>query len=170
MKFVLRGENCISCAPSIHYEAMNRTLILLISFTILCAGCSTSFEGIRLRATGPVIDDAFRQIAIAVDLDGYATTLSDAATRRLETAWRDLKEEERLAGSGEDAVGAVRARLTLRLAPRGRMYDVLLGLYLRYEEQHGVVKEIAAPAGHPLVTKWHRILNALVERESKEED
>lgn len=142
----------------------------LILALLLCPSCSGSFEGIRLRARAPAIDDAFRRISIAVGLDGYEIALSDAGSRRLETTWREMKKEEWAAGERDVDGMVMRSRLTLSLLPRGIMYDVLLGVYVRYVRQNGEVEDRAVPADHPLATKWYRTLNALVDRESREED
>jgi|WetSurMetagenome_2_1015567.scaffolds.fasta_scaffold267080_2 hypothetical protein len=144
---------------------MKSTLPLIIAL-IFSTGCSSSFEGIRIRARAPGMDEAFRKIRIAMELDGFTVAAADPATYVLETAWRVVREDEQ--GKGDGAAGEVRMRLDLKV--RGTMYDVLLAVFVRRTSGDGAGRETAVPAGHPLAVKWQRILSALVERESKEED
>jgi hypothetical protein len=148
---------------------MKQTHLFLV-FCLLAAGCSSQFEGIRMRARAPAIDEAFRKIGIAVGLEDFTLRRNDPLSRVLETAWRDVREDERGPEKGTASGKPVQVRLTLGLMPRGMMYDVLLGVNLRREDGSGTMQETAAPPGHPLTVKWRRILNALVEQESKEED
>lgn len=144
-----------------------RSALLLVA--LFFCGCATSFQGYRMRATAPGMDEAFRKIGIAADLDGYTRTTSDPVEWSFQTDWRAIKKEERSggksAGSGDDE----QVRLTVKLALRGRMYDVFLGIFLRSGET-GSAEERPAPVDHPVVMKWRKILNSLLVREARDED
>lgn len=141
---------------------------VLVVLCLALHGCSTPFEGIRLRARSPAIDEAYRKLRLTVDLDGYTVERADAGSRWLETGWREVREEELPPGERQNA-GVQSVRLTLRLAPRGTLYDVHLGVLLR-SGISGAGEARPAPTGHPLVLKWRTILGRLLERESREED
>jgi hypothetical protein len=142
----------------------------LLAICLLVSGCSSQFEGIRMRAHTPGIDEAFRKIGIAVGLEGFQFTRNEPQSRILETAWRDLRKDERGRDEETPSGTPMQARLTVGVVSRGTMYDVLMGVYVRGADEQGIVRETAVPPGHPLAVKWQRILSALVERESKEED
>jgi len=146
-----------------------KPLLQMVLLSLIIGGCSSSFEGIRMRSRAPDIDEAFRKIGIAVDLDGYTRVMNDPAARVFQTDWRMLRNEERPTEDQGRPVGADQARLTLKLASRGHMYDVFLGVFVRSEE-NGAVQEGPVPADHPLAMKWRKVLNSLLERESRDED
>lgn len=110
-----------------------------------------------MRAASPGIDDAFRKIRIAAGLDGYAVDTVDVASRSFTTAWKE-------GGTDGECV-----RLSVRLAPRGRMYDVLLEVMAARGEGE-TVQERHASADHPVVVRWRALLGKMLERESREED
>jgi hypothetical protein len=141
---------------------------VLISGTLLW-GCSPSFQGIRMRAQGPEINEAFRKLVLAAETDEYRTTLVDPVTHRLETDWRNLKEKEMVAADRALPTGAVQSRLTLQLQARGRLFEVYCSPELRYREGENWRVNVA-DVRHPLWEKWVRTINALVEKEAKEED
>jgi hypothetical protein len=143
---------------------------LFLAIGLLASGCAPQFEGIRMRAHSPGIDEAFRKIGIAVGLEGFQLTRNEPESHTLETAWRDMRKDERGPDEGTPSGTPMQARLTVGVVSRGMMYDVLIGVYVRGADERGVVRETAVPPGHPLAVKWQRILGALVERESREED
>lgn len=138
--------------------------------TVSLAGCSPSFQGIRLRAQHPPINEAYRKITLALTVDGYVIAGAQPSRFTAETAWRDAKANER---SDADKVppaneGPVESRLEVRLERRGMLYDVYFTPMLRYGGPSGTI--IIAGIRHPLREKWEKALSALVEREAKEED
>lgn len=167
--FVLPLGGCIYRSSSTYYHNSMKLLLQTVLLSLIIGGCSSPFEGIRMRARAPDLDQAFRKIGIAVDLDGYTRVMNDPASRVFQTDWRVLRNEERPPEDRGRAVGADEARLTLKIAPRGQMYDVFLGVFVR-SERNGAVQEEPVPADHPLAMKWRKVLNGLLERESREED
>lgn len=131
------------------------------------AGCSSAFQGIRVRGDSPTIDEAFRKLAIAVTVDGYEVTRIDPGKFTVETNWRPLKDQEK---SGEDRKliqDTLKSHLTIHLERRGRMYDVFITPLLHHS---GSAVELVPDASHPLMQKWRRIAGDLIRQEIKEGD
>ncbi len=59
-----------------------------------CGGCTTPYQGIKVRAQSPDIDEAFRKLTLAVTTDGYSIASVDPARHTLESGWRDLANKE----------------------------------------------------------------------------
>jgi hypothetical protein len=151
---------------------MKNTLCLaLLALAILFggSGCASSFQGIKFRSQDPPIEEAYKKISLAMTVDGYSIAMADPGKHTTETAWKDLKanertdEERRLPGG----TGSVQGRLLLRLEKRGMLYDVFLTPMIR-----AGADTTGAPAAvrHPLRDKWEKALNALLVKEAKEED
>lgn len=141
-------------------------LLMLMALT----GCGTSFQGIKLRAQAPTIEDAFRKVSLAITTDGYETEVITISPYTLTTKWRELHPQE--AGKAPIPAGVVRTqyRLALRMEPRGRLYDVFVIPSLLHTMQDGTTREEVAPAGHPLSERWEKVLKQLLEMEHREED
>jgi hypothetical protein len=134
-----------------------------VSILILTAmvGCSSSHQGIRVRAQSPTIDEAFRKLSLAVNVDGFQVERIDPKEFVIETTWRDIKEQEK--GPDDKSSGTV--RVLINLERRGSMFDVLVSPTIRY----GNVVTIPA-GGHPINEKWKRIVNSIVQKEARDED
>ena len=151
---------------------MRRLIVGLSSLTIaasVLAGC-TAFQGVRLRAVSPPIDDPFRKLSLAVTVDSFQVTRADPFTHLLETGWRDLRtqemsDEDRTVSTGE---GRIECRISIRLEERGKMFDLFLTPWLRYGGE-GKDAVVAGPK-HPLREKWEAALRQLLVVEMKEED
>lgn len=141
-------------------------LFMLVALT----GCGTPFQGIKLRAQAPTIEDAFRKISLAITADGYETEMITSSPYALTTTWREPNPQE--AGKARTPAGVLRTeyRLALQMEPRGRLYDVFLTPSLRFSMQDGRAREEVAPAGHTLSEKWEGVLKQLLVKEMKEED
>lgn len=149
---------------------MHRSSSFLCAFTgaaLFLAGCA-AFQGVRLRAVSPPIDDAFRKLSLAATVDSFQVTRADPFGHVLETGWRDLRAAEMSEDDRAFSGGRIECRLSIRLEERGKMYDLFLTPWLRYG---GEGKEpIVAGAKHPLREKWEMALRRLVVVEMKEED
>ncbi len=130
-------------------------------FFSLLTGCSPSFQGIKVRAESPSITEAFKKLSLAVTIDGYELASVNHVAYSLETNWRDLEGDERV--KNEDG----KAKLKIQLDGRGRRYDVRITPLV--QDNAGNMRPIA-DVQHPLFTKWKRILNSIVEKESRDED
>lgn len=149
---------------------MNKVLPLFIVCIVL-AGCGSSFQGIKMRGQAPPIDEGFRKLSLAINLDGYQIETIDPAAFRLSTQWRPLKEKDLSPNDLAYPPGAVEGRLVLRMEKRSGMalYDVFLVPMLRYSEK-GTTRELVAHVRHPFWEKWQRVVNSFIEREAREED
>jgi hypothetical protein len=149
---------------------MNRFLSLFVVSTILF-GCSSTFQGIRMRAQAPPIDEGFRKLSLAITLDGFQIETIDPAAFRLSTGWRPLKEKDFSPNDLTYPPGAVEGRLVLRLEKRSGavLYDVFLVPMLRYTEK-GTAREVVAGVRHPFWEKWQRVVTSFIEKEAREED
>jgi hypothetical protein len=131
-------------------------------------GCGTQFQGIKYRAQAPNIEEAFRTISLAITVDGYQVERVDPGMFTLESGWRALKRNELTADtSNGDAVPE--GRVTLKMARRGAMYDVMLTPWIRTRTGGGETIAVV-PATHPLRMKWERAITRLIEREARDED
>jgi hypothetical protein len=146
-----------------------KLLLQAVLVPFLLAGCAPSFEGIRMRAESPGIDEAFRKMGAAVEMDGYKRLAVDPAARALRTEWRLLREEETDPRHPAGSAAGTEARITVKLASRGKLYDVFLGLYIR-KRGDGDSDGVPAPADHPLTGKWRKVLGTLLDREGRDED
>jgi hypothetical protein len=134
-----------------------------IVFAIL-AGCATPFQGIRVRADVPFIDEAFKKLTLALTLDGYELDTVDPALRIVETQWKELGETDRepqLATAGVRQEGKVR----IKLEPRGKFYDVFLTPSTRTD---GTPEGVCRPTDR-LWVKWETALHRLLVIQAKEE-
>ena len=80
----------------------------------ILGGCATPFQGIRVRADVPFIDEAFKKLTIALTLDGYEIESVDPGARIVETKWKELGETDRepkLTDAGVRQEGKVRIKL-----------------------------------------------------------
>ena len=138
----------------------------LSGFLLLIAGCSAGFQGIKFRAEGPPIAEAYRSLSLALSVDGFKIRTADPRNFSVETDWRELSSVEKPAEaqSVEQA-----ARISLRLNARGRMYDVFLLPTIRSINGSDTTV-FPVPATHPLRLKWQRTLTRLLRKEQKEED
>jgi hypothetical protein len=128
------------------------------------AGCATPFQGVRLRADLPFIDEAFKKLTIALTLDGYELETVDPATRFVETKWKELGETDRepkLADAGVRQEGKVR----IKLEERGKFYDVFLTPSIRAD---GTPERVCKPTER-LWVKWETALHRLLVIQAKEE-
>jgi len=141
----------------------SRWLLLVV---VLFCGCSAGFQGIKFRAEGPPIGEAYRSLSLALTVDGYGIRMADPARFSVETEWRALQPLEKPL---EAQSLQQDARLSLHLETRGKMYDVFLLPTVRTIT--GSDTSIApAPATHPLRLKWQRTMTTLLRKEQKEED
>ena len=138
---------------------MTRWLPLLL--VLLPLACTSSFEGIRLRAQSPSISEASRRLSLALRADDYRIAEGTILGLAFETDWRTLKESER--GPEEQAVDDA-ARISVKLFQRGALYDIFLTITLRTGEG-----EYYPDPVHPIVAKWQKILREIVEEEFQEE-
>lgn len=134
-----------------------------VSLAII-AGCATPFQGIRVRADVPFIDEAFKKLSLALTLDGYELDNVDPGMRIVETKWKELGEtdrEPRLAAAGVRQEGKVR----IKLETRGKFYDVFLTPSIRTE---GSPERICEPTER-LWVKWETALHRLLVIQAREE-
>ena len=141
-----------------------RSLLVLLSLVAL-TGCSGTYQGIKVRAQAPPISDAFRKFSLAVTVDGYTIRKLDPEAFQLETEWRETKEKERSEIEKKNG-GAALARIDLKIARRGSLYDVFLTPYLQSVEG----RERVAEFDHPLREKWRRVIKEIVQEEFREEE
>ena len=139
---------------------MQRIIPVFLLFIII--GCTSSHTGLRVRAQTPAIEEAFRKLSLALNIDGFEINHIDAAHFFIETQWRDMKELEK--GDG-DKMGNARVKISLNLKQRGSMYDVLVSTSILI----GTATTLPG-VGHPLNEKWKRIVQSIVQKESREED
>jgi hypothetical protein len=132
-------------------------------------GCSTTFQGIKVRAEAPGIDEAFRKISLAVTADGYEVTHLEPSHYVLKTSWRSLKEKEASAMDRKMVDTRISSKLEVRLERRGSLYDLFLIPSLQYINVQGTSEQIA-DIHHPLRAKWQRIVRDLVRMETREGD
>jgi hypothetical protein len=144
--------------------------LLLLCVTILITGCSSSFQGIKVRAQAPSIDEAYRKLSLAASADGYQIESVDPSKYTLETQWRDVTEKEKADAERGIPSGSMQSRIIIRLDRRGMLYDVLLTPSLRYKNPDGSWNEVMAGVRHPLREKWEKAVGKLVQKEVKEED
>jgi hypothetical protein len=137
---------------------------------LLLAGCATPFEGIKMRAQSPFIDEAYRKLTLAVTTDGYAIESVVPSRFALATKWREAKPQELSKLQVLPGVVRTEYRLALRMEARGKLYDVFLSPTVRYTMGDGSVREEAAGPMHPLTEKWQGVLKQLLLPEQKEED
>jgi len=144
---------------------------ILLLFLALCGGCSTPFQGIKVRAQSPDIDDAFRKLSLAVTTDGYSIAAVDLIKHTLESGWRDLTPKELSDADRKTGNARIEGKVLLRLDARGKLYDIFLTPVLRYAREGGnPQQEIIAGVRHPLREKWEMVIARLIEKEAKEED
>jgi hypothetical protein len=151
-------------------------IVILLFLTIGLTGCSSSFQGIRMRIQSPPVDESFRKISLALTTDGYVLSKVDPVNHQVDTDWRDINAKERSeqdtlqvsmsAGSG---AGMIQTRILVRLEPRGRLFELYLTPLLRYPIGDTWEERIAG-VKHPLRVKWQQALTKLLEKEAKEED
>jgi hypothetical protein len=130
----------------------------------LIAGCSAAFQGIRLRADAPSIDDAFRKLTVALTVDGYELDTVDPGLKLVDTEWKALAEQDRepsMVGSGVLQEGKIR----IKLEPRGKFYDVFLTPSIRSD---GLNERTARPTER-FWTKWETALHRLLLLQAREE-
>ena len=151
-------------------------IVILLFITIGLTGCSSSFQGIRMRIQSPPVDESYRKISLALTTDGYTLSKVDPANHQVETDWRDIKPKETseqdslqasLPATGQ--VGMIQSRILVRLEPRGRLFELYLTPLLRYPREDAW-EEGFAGVKHPLRVKWQQALTKLLEKEAKEED
>jgi hypothetical protein len=145
---------------------MHLTSAALLVTILLLSGCAPSFQGIKFRAEGPAIAEAYRSVTLALTVDGYTLRAVDPVKFNAETDWRTLtpKEKPEALATTEQA-----CRLTLKMDERGKLYDVFLLPTIR-TVTGGDTVVAPAPATHPLRLKWQRTLTTLLRKEEKEED
>jgi hypothetical protein len=144
---------------------------VVLLFLALLNGCTTPFQGIRVRAQSPAIDDAYRKLTLAVTADGFTLAAVDPARHTLESGWRELTAKEISDADRRAVNGKVEGKVMLRLEARGKLYDLFLTPVLRYtREGGGPLQEIIAGVHHPLREKWEMVVTRLIEKEAKEED
>jgi hypothetical protein len=137
----------------------------------LCNGCTTPYQGIKVRAQSPSIDEAFRKLSLAVTTDGYTIASVDLIKHTLESGWRDLTPKELSDTDRKTGNAKIEGKLMLRLDARGQLYDLFLTPVLRYSREGGKPQqEIIAGVRHPLREKWEMAIARLIEKETKEED
>lgn len=135
---------------------------------LFSAGCAPSLQGIKVRAQGPPIEDAFRSLSLAVTVDGYPVERVDPATFTLESGWRTLKKAE--CGADTATVDALpEGRITLKMVRRGGLYDVMLTPWMRTRAMGTESITVVSPT-HPLRIKWEKAIARLIEREARDED
>lgn len=135
---------------------MKVTLLFLL---ILTAGCSTSFEGIRMRAQAPPLQEGARRLSLALRADNYQ--LIESAGPGIETGWRRMTDSEK----GKDEKGPIlESQISAQLYQRGSLYDIFIIIRIRSGEEEYIPR-----ATHPLVEKWQKILGEIVQEEFREE-
>ena len=143
---------------------MVRLALCLALSLALVAGCATPFQGIRVRADVPFIDEAFKKLTIALTLDVYELETVDPSLRIVETKWKELGETDRepkLAAPGVLQEGKVR----IKLEERGKFYDVFLTPSIRTDS---TPERICHPTER-LWVKWETALHRLLVIQAKEE-
>jgi len=144
---------------------------ILFLLLALCGGCATPFQGIKVRAQSPDIDEAFRKLSLAVTTDGYSIASVDLIKHTLESGWRDLAPKELSDADRKTGNAKIEGKVVLRVDGRGKLYDIFLTPVLRYSPEGGnPQQEIIAGVRHPLREKWEMVIARLVEKEAKEED
>ncbi len=133
------------------------------------SGCAPSFQGIKYRAQAPSIEEAFRTVTLAVQVDGYPIDTVDPSAFTLDSGWREVKKGEVPATDTLATIAAPESRISLKMVRRGALYDVLLTPWLRTRTL-GAEQIVAAPPTHPLRIKWEKAVTRLIERESRDED
>jgi hypothetical protein len=148
-----------------------RTIVLpaLAGALLGLAGCSPSFQGIKMRAQDPSIDQALKSVTLALTIDGYTIEKLDLSNYALETGWRELKESERSSAEAALPAGNATARITVKMARRGSLYDVFVTPWVRTVEGGKERMEISPPV-HPLRVKWEKAITRLIQREARDED
>ncbi|MCC6398036.1 MAG: hypothetical protein IT282_13550 [Bacteroidetes bacterium] len=149
---------------------MKRALWCILLAGVLFPGCGSPFQGMKFRAQAPPIEEAFRKLSLAVTVDGYEIDQIMPSVFKIETKWRGAKEQEMSRGEAAVLDSVVECRVSIRLEPRGRMYDVLFTPELRRTSREGKVTEELAGRGHPLTEKWEAVFRQILEREQREED
>lgn len=143
-------------------------ILLVLAF---CSGCTAPFQGIKVRAQSPNIDEAFRKLSLAVTTDGYSIAAIDPVRHTLESGWKDLGPKEMSDADRNTGNAKIEGRITLRLDERGKLFDLFLTPVLRYPPEGGKPQqEIIAGVHHPLREKWEMVIARLIEKETKEED
>lgn len=145
---------------------MKRFIITWL-FGAFVTSCAPSFKGIKVRAQAPPIEEAFRKLSLAITVDGYEIETIDPKHFTLETKWRELKENES-APTQELSQLRIDGKIKLELRRRGSLYDVLVTPIIIHPEHPSITSE--TDVNHPLLSKWKRIINAIVQRESREEE
>jgi len=148
---------------------MHTRQLIFSALALLFAGCATPYQGIKFRSQGPALPEAYRKLTLALTVDGYTITSTDPERCTAETDWRPLTAKERGENGNTEVIREVAAKVSLRLEPRGRMYDVFLMPWIRAVSGQDTVCA-PAPAKHPLRLKWQRTITTLLEKEAKEED
>lgn len=143
--------------------------IFLTGFLLSVQGCAPSFQGIKMRAQTPSIDEALKSVTLALTVDGYTIEKIDMGEFVLETGWRELKENERSAAEIPVSAGNATARITVKMARRGSLYDVFVTPWVRTVDGGKERMEIAPPV-HPLRVKWEKAITRLIQREARDED
>jgi hypothetical protein len=143
-----------------------KTIALFLILAPL-AGCGGSFQGIRVRAQAPNIDEAFRKISLAITTDGYTLESVDPVKHSLATGWKELAFQELSEGDKKLAQQKIEGRILLRMDVRGKLYDIYFTPTVRYATG---ASENAANVHHPLREKWEKVIRQLVELEAREED
>jgi hypothetical protein len=144
---------------------------IALLFLALLNGCTTPFQGIKVRGQSPDIDDAFRKLSLAVTTDGFTIAVVDPARHTLESGWRDLTAKEISDADRKAGNTKVEGKVTFHLDARGKLYDLFLTPGLRYSrEGGGPLQEIIAGVHHPFREKWEMVIARLIEKEAKEED
>jgi hypothetical protein len=133
-------------------------------------GCSGSFQGTKFRAQAPNIDDAFRRISLAITTDGYAFESVDPASHSFITGWRELTSQELSESDRKAGQQKIKGRIVVRMASRGKLYDIYLTPVVRYESGNMVTPETVPDRRHPFREKWEKVIRQLVELEAREED
>jgi len=136
---------------------------------VLLVGCSTPFQGLKVRVQSPPIEEAYKKLVLALQVDGYEMRDVNPGRFSLETSWRALKEKEKSEGDLKLTGTQIESKLTVRLERRGSLYDVFLSPSLRYHDGE-TLKEVVAGIHHPLWEKWRAVLSALLQMEAREED
>jgi hypothetical protein len=143
--------------------------VVVVLQILAWAGCSSGFQGIRIRAQSPTVDEAFRKLTLTATLDGYSIALVDPKRYMFETDWREMKDKEK---TPEEAIrpltlDKLQSKVQVQLKERGRLYDVEVTAMIRQNPA-----DPGSPAGitHPLREKWERVLHTVLVQESKDED
>jgi len=153
-----------------HRGSLTHITFALLLILFMLGGCSGSFQGIRVRAQAPNIDDAFRKISLAITADGYALEAVDPVKHSLATGWKELASQELSESDKKMTQQKVEGRILLRMDVRGKLYDVYLTPTVRYGSGSTASPGTVAEVHHPLWAKWERVTKQLVEQEIHEED